>query len=107
MTYTSQLEDLGDRYVEFQELKHLSVPVLVYDVNPFVRGDKVLDFAGERIRPETQVIGLDAIFVLQLVKRFDQCMMRSPVGDNAQVVAIIPDQLRLGNRLPCGLELPP
>ena len=79
-------------------MKHLPVAVLVDDVDALVRGDEVVHLGGERIGPQPQVVGLDAVLALQLVERLDQRVMRGAVGDDADFVALVAHHLRLGHQ---------
>ncbi len=72
---------------------HLRVAVLVDDVHALMGGDELVHLAGERKRLQPQVVGFDAVLVLQLVERLGQSVMRGAVGDDADFVAFIAEHL--------------
>ncbi len=76
----------GDKFrldVELEQAEHLGVAILFDHVNPVVILDEFVDFAGERISFEAQIIGFKLVFVAHLVAGFDDSPVRSAIGDDA------------------------
>ena len=71
--------------VELEQAEHLRVTVLFDDVDAIVLLDEFVHLAGERIGAQAQVVGLDAVFVTQLVAAFDYAPVRSAVGDDTDL----------------------
>ena len=68
--------------VHLEQGKHLRIAVLFHHVNPVVLLHKIVHFAGKRISAQTQIVGLDVVFLAQLVAGFDQPPVRSAVSDD-------------------------
>ena len=58
--------------VELEQAEHLRVAVLLDHVDPVVLLHEIVHFAGERIRPQAQIVGFDVVLLAQLVAGFDQ-----------------------------------
>ncbi len=101
----AQSGDVRHRNVKLQQLQHLAVAVLVDDVHALVRGDELMGFGRKRIGAQAQVISLYAVLRLQLIERLDQSVMRCAVSDDADFVAVVAHDFRLGNQRACGVEL--
>ena len=71
--------------VELEQGEHLRVAVLLDEVNAVVLLDELVHFAGEGICPEPQVVGLDGVFVAQLVAALGDAPVRSAVADDADL----------------------
>ena len=59
-------------HVELQQLQHLRIAILLDHVNAIVLFTKSCTSRGERIGPQPQIVGFDAVFLPQLIAGFDQ-----------------------------------
>ncbi len=71
--------------IELEQAEHLRVAILFDDVDAIVLLDEFVDFAGERIGAQAQVVGLDPVFVAKLVAAFGDAPVRGAVGDDADL----------------------
>src|ERR1700756_617927 len=69
--------------VELQQAQHLRITVLLDNVHALVLLDERVHFAGEGVSAQAQVVGLEVVFLLQLVAALDECPVRCSVGDDA------------------------
>ena len=71
--------------VQLEQAEHLRVAVLLDHVHAVVLLHEIVHFARERIGPQPQIVGLDVVFVAQLVAGLDDRPVRSAVGDDADL----------------------
>src|SRR5471030_1499391 len=85
MEYSAQFGDLVSRYVQPDELVHLTITVLFNHVNPIMPLDEVMQVLVERISAQPQVVSLDAVFFFHLIACFYQRPVRGAIRDDANL----------------------
>ena len=71
MSHAAQPDHFLCWNIQLEQIEHLAIAVLVHHVDPLVRSDEVVHFAGEWVGPQPQIIDFDAVVALQLVQRFN------------------------------------
>jgi len=77
---------------------HLRVAVLIDNVDPLVRSDEIVHFAIERIGTQAEIVDAHSVLGLQLIEGLDHRVVRGSIGDDADLVAVVAHDFRLGNQ---------
>src|SRR5262249_48788761 len=81
----SKLRDLLWHRLEFDQLEHLSVAVLLDDVDALVRVYEGAELVGERIGTKTEVRGLEIGLLAELIAALLDGPVRCAIAENADL----------------------
>src|ERR1700741_4223671 len=69
--------------IELQQAQHLRIAVLLDHIHALVLVNEVVHFARERISAQPQVVGLEVVFLPQLIAAFHDRPVRGSVSEDA------------------------
>src|SRR5947199_1230295 len=79
----AQLDRLVGWEIQFQQAVQLRIAIVLDDVYAFMRGHEVVNLVRERIGANAQVINVELVLLLDLVKAFAHREVRAAEGEES------------------------